>query len=211
MIKRCSWIVVILLLLGVVIGAILQIFYQWKAGIVIFLIDVAPASIACILSVIIRIVSGKRMRKMMERKEYDKVLSLSNKLQKWFSGGKNDSAFHANYAGVYFMKGDDVAFQDESEQIVDSRFLYIKYFYRAMYYVLYHNETLARENYNLYLSTSYAAKHPNKANELEFLLKVLSCDGQEKNEAADAALAVVKNGRMRNFLLAEKGSEQSAY
>lgn len=72
------------------------------------------------------------------------------------------------------MKGDDVRFQDESEQIVDSRFLYAKYFYRTMYYVLYHNETLAKENYNLYLSTSYAAKNPNKVKELELLLKVLS-------------------------------------
>lgn len=144
---------------------------------------------------------------MVERKEYDKVLSLSNKLQKWFYGGKRDSVYHANYAGVYFMKGDDVRFQDESEQIVDSRFLYAKYFYRTMYYVLYHNETLAKENYNLYLSTSYAAKNPNKVKELELLLKVLSCDGQEKNAAVDAALAVVKNERMRNFLLAEKNSE----
>ena len=73
--------------------------------------------------------------------------------------------------------------------------------------MLYHNETLAKENYNLYLSTSYAAKNPNKVKELELLLKVLSCDGQEKNDAADAALAVVKNDRMRNFLLAEKNSE----
>lgn len=206
MIKRCAWMVFILLLLGSFIGGSLELFCRLESRISI-LITLTPVSIFCILSVIISIVSGKRMRKMVERKEYDKVLSLSNKLQKWFYGGKRDSVYHANYAGVYFMKGDDVRFQDESEQIVDSRFLYAKYFYRTMYYVLYHNETLAKENYNLYLSTSYAAKNPNKVKELELLLKVLSCDGQEKNAAVDAALAVVKNERMRNFLLAEKNSE----
>lgn len=210
MIKRCVWAMIISIFLGGIIGMIINIVFKWELRLVGLIVYV-PIIICLVLCVIIWIVSVKRMRKMAERKEYDKVLSLSNKLQKWFYGGRKDSAFHANNAAANFMKGEDVAFQDESEQIVDSRFLDVKYFYPTMYYVLYHNETLARENYNLYLSTPNAVKHLNKTDELELLLKVLSCDGQEKNEAADAALAVVKNGRMRNFLLAEKGSKQSAY
>ncbi len=168
------------------------------------LITLLPIMIYCAIYYIVAIIIRQRIKKLYENHKYDEIVLLINKMSSWYYAGKGDSAFHMLVSIIYFTKEDDLNFWEESELITASKYLWGKYYWRTIYFIIYHNEVNAKEQFNLLNIDGNAMKHAAEIKRLELLFEVIESRGTDKLKAIDRALQEFQNERVCKFLSLQK-------
>ena len=175
-----------------------EMVFQLEYGLVL-LIAILPIAMYGLIYYILYIVLLRRSKILLNLHEYDKVLSLSNQLSRWYYGGKNCSLFHLMAAIAHFLNNNDEKFLVESEQIVDLKWIAQKYYWRTIYFVLHDNETSAIEQFHLYTSANSTRNKTRQTQELEILIKA-AFSNRIDEEVIDDALMHFHSERIRKFL-----------
>lgn len=168
------------------------------------LITLLPIIIYCVIYYIVAIIIRRRIKKLYENHKYDEIVLLINKMSSWYYAGKGDSAFHMLVSIIYFTKEDDLNYWKESDLISDAKYLWGKYYWRTIYFIIYHNDVNAKEQFDLLKSDGNAMKHTDEIKKLELLFDVINNSGTEKAKAIDRALQEFQNERVRKFLNLQK-------
>ena len=168
------------------------------------LITLLPIIIYCAIYCMLFFTFGRRIKQLYENHEYDAAILLIKKLNNWYYAGKGNSAFHMMVSVIYFTKEDDLNFLEESELITASKYLWGKYYWRTIYFIIYHNEVNAKEQFNLLNIDGNAMKHTAEIKRLELLFEVMESRGTDKLKAIDRALQEFQNERVCKFLSLQK-------
>lgn len=193
---------ILTVILSCVLVFLSETVFQLEYGLAL-LIAILPIVIYGLIYFILYIVLLRRSKILLDSHEYDKVLSLSNQLPKWYYGGKNCSQFHLMAAIAHFLSNNDEKFLVESEQIVDLKWIAQKYYWRTIYFVIHDNETSAIEQFHLYINANSTSNKIRQTQELEILIKAAFSNSIDQ-EVVNDALMHFHSERIRKFLFDKK-------
>ena len=134
------------------------------------------------------VLSRRRIAAWTAQGEYPKALALAVRLSKWYYGGRNASAHHAAAANILFQMEEDERFRQETEQITAPRFLFLKYAFRTLGYLVNRDVPAAREALQRFWAEHPQGTWREQGSRMAALLNVIDPSCTEDRGALIASL-----------------------
>ena len=151
------------------------------------------------------VLSRRRIAAWTAQGEYPKALALAVRLSKWYYGGRNASAHHAAAANILFQMEEDECFRQETEQITAPRFLFLKYAFRTLGYLVNRDVPAAREALKRFWAEHPQGTWREQGSRMAALLNAVDPSCTEDRGALIASLLrTTPSRRVRKFLLEEQ-------
>lgn len=151
------------------------------------------------------VLSRRRIAAWTAQGEYPKALALAVRLSKWYYGGRNASAHHAAAANILFQMEEGERFRQETEQITAPRFLFLKYAFRTLGYLVKRDVPAAREALKRFWAEHPQGTWREQGSRMAALLNVIDPSCTEDRGALIASLLrTTPSQRVRKFLLEEQ-------
>ncbi|MDE7158182.1 MAG: hypothetical protein K2N74_01270 [Clostridiales bacterium] len=163
---------------------------------------VVAVMIACGISYLLgRLLCFKRINNLHQNGKYHECICVARKVMKWYTSGKNDSGMHLVIAISQFSLSNDEQFWNESEQVVDSRRIAEKCYWRTIFGVVINNQNLLTEQYQLFLAAVQNVQYAELKNRLDLLIGIMNAnDETQKKDLVEKAKTIFTNKRIQDYL-----------